>query len=164
MTSSLRFAVLALGVALILTASSFIDPATDAGAARAAGRAGIQEGGPPPVEGDTITTDSGLKYIVIIAGDGRRAERYRPVRVHYTGWLEDGTLFDSSLLAGEPAEFELGAGRVIRAWDEAVNMMRVGDKWRLIVPPELGYGSRGYPGVIPSDATLIFDIVLIAVR
>ncbi len=116
------------------------------------------------MEGDTITTDSGLKYIVIIAGDGRRAERYRPVRVHYTGWLEDGTLFDSSLLAGEPAEFELGAGQVIRAWDEGVNLMRVGDKWRFIVPPELGYGSRGYPGVIPSDATLIFDIVLIAVR
>jgi FKBP-type peptidyl-prolyl cis-trans isomerase len=164
MTSKLRFAVPAMGFVLILTAGSLVDRATDAGTARAAGFAVIQEGGPPPVEGDTITTDSGLKYIVIIGGDGRRAERYRPVRVHYTGWLEDGTLFDSSLLAGEPAEFELGAGQVIRAWDEGVNLMRVGDKWRFLVPPDLGYGSRGYPGVIPSDATLIFDIVLIAVR
>lgn len=164
MTSRIRFAPPAVALSLILTAGSFSDPAAGDGSGRWTGLAALQEGGPPPVEGDTITTDSGLKYIVIISGDGRRAERYRPVRVHYTGWLEDGTLFDSSLLAGEPAEFELGAGQVIRAWDEAVNLMRVGDKWRLIVPPELGYGSRGYPGVIPSDATLIFDIVLIAVR
>lgn len=164
MTKRLRFAAPALPLALILTAAAFIDPTAED---EAPGRAALvtgQEGGPPPVEGDTITTDSGLKYIVIISGDGRRAERYRPVRVHYTGWLEDGTLFDSSLLAGEPAEFELGAGQVIRAWDEAVNLMRVGDKWRLIVPPELGYGGRGYPGVIPGDATLIFDMVLVAVR
>jgi FKBP-type peptidyl-prolyl cis-trans isomerase len=164
MTSRLRFIAPAVALALILTAGSFIDRAAEDDAARGSEPAVSQEGGPPPLEGDTITADSGLKYIVIISGDGRRAERYRPVRVHYTGWLEDGTLFDSSLLAGEPAEFELGAGQVIRAWDEGVNLMRVGDKWRFIVPPELGYGSRGYPGVIPSDATLIFDIVLIAVR
>jgi FKBP-type peptidyl-prolyl cis-trans isomerase len=164
MTSKLRFAIPAVGLALILTAGSFIDRATNEDSARRAEFAVNQEGGPPPVEGDTITTDSGLKYIVIISGDGRRAERYRPVRVHYSGWLEDGTLFDSSLLAGEPTQFELGAGQVIRAWDEGVNLMRVGDKWRFIVPPELGYGSRGYPGVIPSNATLIFDVVLLAVR
>jgi FKBP-type peptidyl-prolyl cis-trans isomerase len=164
MTSELRFVAPAVALAAILTAGSFIDRAAADDSARGTAAAVIQEGGPPPVEGDTITTDSGLKYIVVIGGDGRRAERYRPVRVHYTGWLEDGTLFDSSLLAGEPAEFELGAGQVIRAWDEAVNLMRVGDKWRLIVPSELGYGSRGYPGVIPSNATLIFDIVLVAVR
>ncbi|MGD2217109.1 MAG: FKBP-type peptidyl-prolyl cis-trans isomerase [Gemmatimonadales bacterium] len=157
MTSTLRFAAPVTALALIFTAGSFIERAADDGFDR-------QAGGPPPVEGDTITTDSGLKYIVIISGDGRRAERYRPVRVHYNGWLEDGTLFDSSLLAGEPAEFELGAGQVIPAWDEGVNLMRVGDKWRFIVPPELGYGSRGYPDVIPPDATLIFDISLIAVR
>ncbi|MGD2152067.1 MAG: FKBP-type peptidyl-prolyl cis-trans isomerase [Gemmatimonadales bacterium] len=164
MTSKLRFAVPAVALALIFTAGSLIDRPADAGTVPRAGHAAIQEGGPPPVVGDTITTDSGLKYIVIISGDGRRAERYRPVRVHYTGWLEDGTLFDSSVLAGEPAEFELGAGQVITAWDEGVNLMRVGDKWRFIVPPELGYGSRGYPGVIPPDATLIFDIALLAVR
>lgn len=163
MTSMLRFVAPAMAAALILTAAWSSDGAGDDLAA-GAGLTAPQQGGPPPVEGDTITTDSGLKYIVIISGDGRRAERYRPVRVHYSGWLEDGTLFDSSVLAGEPAEFELGAGQVIPAWDEGVNLMRVGDKWRFIVPPELGYGSRGYPGVIPPDATLIFDIVLLAVR
>jgi len=164
MTSRLRLAAPAAALALILTAGSLSERPADAGIVAGAGHATLQEGGPPPVVGDTITTDSGLKYIVIISGDGRRAERYRPVRVHYTGWLEDGTLFDSSVLAGEPAEFELGAGQVIPAWDEGVNLMRVGDKWRFIVPPELGYGSRGYPGVIPPDATLIFDIALLAVR
>lgn len=164
MTSRLRFAGPSLALVSVLTAGSFINTAADDDSARRTEVAGIQEAGPPPVEGDTITTDSGLKYIVVISGDGRRAERYRPVRVHYSGWLEDGTLFDSSLLAGEPVEFELGAGQVIRAWDEGVNLMRVGDKWRFIVPPELGYGRRGYPGVVPSDATLIFDMVLVAVR
>lgn len=163
MSSRLRFAVPALGLALILTAGSSIDRTTGAGAARPARLAGSQEGGPPPVEGDTITTDSGLKYIVIIRGDGRRAERHQPARVHYSGWLEDGTLFDSSLLAGEPLEFELGAGQVIRGWEEGVSLMRVGDMRRFIIPPELGYGDRGYPGVIPSNATLIFDIALLAV-
>jgi peptidylprolyl isomerase len=164
MTSKLRFVAPAMAAALILTAASSSERAGDDDLAAGAGLTALQQGGPPPVEGDTITTDSGLKYIVIISGDGRRAERYRPVRVHYSGWLEDGTLFDSSVLAGEPAEFELGAGQVIPAWDEGVNLMRVGDKWRFIVPPELGYGSRGYPGVIPPDATLIFDIALLAVR
>jgi peptidylprolyl isomerase len=164
MTNKLRFVAPAMAAALILTAAWSSERAGDDDLAASAGFTALQQGGPPPVEGDTITTDSGLKYIVIISGDGRRAERYRPVRVHYSGWLEDGTLFDSSVLAGEPAEFELGADQVIPAWDEGVNLMRVGDKWRFIVPPELGYGSRGYPGVIPPDATLIFDIVLLAVR
>lgn len=164
MTTKLRFVAPAVGLALVLSAGSF-DRGVGADAQGDTEFAGAkQEGGPPPVEGDTITTDSGLKYIVIISGDGRRAERYRPVRVHYTGWLEDGTLFDSSVLAGEPAEFELGAGQVIRGWDEGVNLMRVGDKWRFIVPPELGYGSRGYPDIIPPNATLIFDIALLQVK
>lgn len=164
MTRTLRFAVPAVGLALILTAGSFIDRATNEGPARRPELSANQAGGPPPVEGDTITTDSGLKYIVIIRGDGQRAERHRTVRVQYSGWLEDGTLFDSSVLAGEPTEFELGAAQVIRGWAEGVNLMRVGDMWRFIIPPELGYGDRGYPGVIPSSATLIFDIALLAVK
>ncbi|NIN72760.1 MAG: FKBP-type peptidyl-prolyl cis-trans isomerase [Gemmatimonadetes bacterium] len=164
MTRTLRFAVPAVGLALMFTAGSFNDRAPNEGSARRAEFPVSQAGGPPPVEGDTITTDSGLKYIVIIRGDGRRAERHRTVRVQYSGWLEDGTLFDSSVLAGEPTEFELGAGQVIRGWDEGVNLMRAGDMWRLIIPPELGYGDRGYPDVIPSNATLIFDIALLAVK
>ncbi len=123
-----------------------------------------EAGGPPPVGGDTISTASGLKYIVIKQGDGPAAAAGRPVRVHYTGWFTDGSKFDSSVDRGEPFTFLLGQGRVIRGWDEGVAMMRVGGKRRLIIPPELGYGARGAPGAIPPNATLIFDVELLGVE
>ena len=87
----------------------------------------------------------------------------QPVSVHYTGWLESGEKFDSSVDRGEPFSFSLGAGEVIRGWDEGVQGMKVGGKRQLKIPPSLGYGSRGAGGVIPPDATLIFDVELLAV-
>jgi peptidylprolyl isomerase len=120
--------------------------------------------GPPPVTGDTTTTASGLQLIAIEDGSGAMAQQGQTVQVHYTGYLTDGTKFDSSVDRGEPFEFPLGMGRVIRGWDEALGLMRVGDKRRLIIPPELGYGDRGAGSVIPPGATLVFDVELLGVR
>jgi peptidylprolyl isomerase len=119
--------------------------------------------GPPPVTGDTTTTASGLQLIAITNGSGAMAQQGQVVQVHYTGYLTDGTKFDSSLDRGQPFEFPLGMGRVIRGWDEGLALMRVGDKRRLIIPPELGYGDRGAGDVIPPGATLVFDVELLEI-
>jgi peptidylprolyl isomerase len=119
--------------------------------------------GPPPVTGDTTTTASGLQLIAIEDGSGAMATRGQVVYVHYTGYLTDGTKFDSSVDRGQPFDFPLGMGRVIPGWDEAIALMRVGDKRRLIIPPELGYGDRGVGGVIPPGATLLFDVALVRI-
>jgi FKBP-type peptidyl-prolyl cis-trans isomerase FkpA len=108
-------------------------------------------------------TDSGLKYEDLQEGDGDLAEAGHRVSVHYTGWLLDGDKFDSSVDRDQPFEFALGRGMVIRGWDEGVAGMRVGGKRRLTIPPQLGYGSRGAGGVIPPDATLVFDVELLAI-
>ncbi|MEJ2452795.1 MAG: FKBP-type peptidyl-prolyl cis-trans isomerase [Candidatus Thiodiazotropha sp.] len=108
-------------------------------------------------------TDSGLKYEDIQEGDGEQAVTGQRVSVHYTGWLLEGDKFDSSLDRNQPFDFTLGKGMVIRGWDEGVAGMRVGGKRRLTVPPQLGYGSRGAGGVIPPNATLVFDVELLAV-
>jgi FKBP-type peptidyl-prolyl cis-trans isomerase FkpA len=97
-------------------------------------------------------------------GSGPQAQKGQTVRVHYTGTLENGQKFDSSRDRGEPIEFPLGAGHVIRGWDEGIAQLRVGDKARLTIPAALGYGDRGVPGVIPGGATLIFDVELVGVR
>lgn len=112
---------------------------------------------------DTLTTASGLKYIVVAPGSGAKAEPFKTVKVNYTGYFEDGKMFDSSFNAGAPFSFELGKGGVIRGWDEGVALMKVGEKMRLIVPYQLGYGEQGY-GPIPAKATLIFDIELLEVN
>jgi FKBP-type peptidyl-prolyl cis-trans isomerase FkpA len=109
-------------------------------------------------------TDSGLKYEDLAAGEGTTAEVGRTVSVHYTGWLTDGTRFDSSLDRDEPFRFPLGRGRVIRGWDEGVVGMRVGGRRRLTLPAHLGYGAAGAGGVIPPHATLVFEIELLEVQ
>ncbi len=113
---------------------------------------------------NAVTTPSGLKYIDLVVGEGAEATPGRSVKVHYTGWLKDGKKFDSSVDRGQPFEFPLGAGRVIKGWDEGVAGMKVGGKRKLIIPAQLGYGSRGAGGVIPPNAELTFDVELLGVR
>ncbi|HVV70303.1 MAG TPA: FKBP-type peptidyl-prolyl cis-trans isomerase [Verrucomicrobiae bacterium] len=105
-----------------------------------------------------------MKVEKIITGAGPAPKKGDTVTVHYTGWLPDGTKFDSSVERDEPFSFVLGTGQVIRGWDQGVAGMRVGDKARLTIPPELAYGKQGYPGAIPPDATLIFEVELLSIR
>lgn len=114
-------------------------------------------------EGKEITTSSGLQYIDLKVGTGATAQAGQTVTVHYTGWLENGKKFDSSVDRGKPFSFPLGAGRVIKGWDEGVQGMKVGGKRKLIIPSALGYGARGAGGAIPPHATLIFEVELLGV-
>lgn len=109
-------------------------------------------------------TESGLRYKVINKGDGTKAEAGKTVSVHYKGQLLDGTVFDSSYKRNQPIDFQLGQGMVIAGWDEGISLLNVGDKARFVIPPHLGYGSRGAGGVIPPDAVLIFDVELMDVK
>ena len=113
--------------------------------------------------GEEMMTDSGLKYVDMKVGDGESPQAGQLVTVHYTGWLEDGTKFDSSVDKNRPFEFTIGAGRVIKGWDEGVMTMKVGGKRKLTIPPELGYGARGI-GPIPPNSTLIFEVELLTIR
>jgi peptidylprolyl isomerase len=112
---------------------------------------------------DEIKTSSGLKYVDEVVGDGESPAKGKKVKVHYTGKLTNGKKFDSSVDRREPFEFVIGVGQVIKGWDEGVMSMKVGGKRQLIIPPDLGYGSRGAGGVIPPDAELIFDVELLGV-
>ncbi|MBT3229233.1 MAG: FKBP-type peptidyl-prolyl cis-trans isomerase [Candidatus Marinimicrobia bacterium] len=113
---------------------------------------------------EEITTSSGLKYTDMEVGSGESPTNGQGVVVHYTGTLEDGTKFDSSVDRDKPFSFTIGIGRVIQGWDEGVLSMKIGGKRRLIIPSELGYGARGAGGVIPPNATLIFDVELLEIR
>jgi FKBP-type peptidyl-prolyl cis-trans isomerase FkpA len=149
----MRFAVLCAAFALIAGAGAADAPVKPA------------PGGAPM----TTTTPSGLQIQDMVVGTGAEAVAGHLVSVHYTGWLRnpDGTAgkkFDSSVDRGQPFEFPLGGGRVIRGWDEGVAGMKVGGKRKLVIPPELGYGARGAGGVIPPGATLIFDVELLGVQ
>ncbi len=110
-----------------------------------------------------MMTDSGLKYEEMQVGEGNVAEPGCRVSVHYTGWLTDGSKFDSSVDRNQPFDFGLGAGQVIRGWDEGVAGMKVGGKRKLTIPPELGYGAAGAGGVIPGNAVLIFEVELLEI-
>jgi len=109
-------------------------------------------------------TESGLRYKIIQKGDGKKAEKGKKVSVHYKGSLESGEVFDSSYTRKQPIDFQLGVGQVISGWDEGIALLQVGDKARFVIPSHLGYGSRGAGGVIPADATLIFDVELMDVK
>jgi peptidyl-prolyl cis-trans isomerase A (cyclophilin A) len=109
-------------------------------------------------------TESGLRYQIIQKGNGKKAEKGRTVSVHYTGALDNGKVFDSSYGRKKPIEFPLGKGYVIEGWDEGIALLHVGDKARFVIPSYLGYGAAGAGGVIPPDATLVFDVELMDVK
>jgi peptidyl-prolyl cis-trans isomerase A (cyclophilin A) len=111
-----------------------------------------------------MKTQSGLEYIEIETGTGEQAAAGNVVSVHYTGKLQDGKVFDSSIPRGEPITFPLGEGNVIKGWDEGIALMKVGGKAQLIIPPNLAYGEHGAGGVIPPNATLVFDVELVSIK
>jgi len=116
-----------------------------------------------PATGSEIATASGLKYVDIVEGTGATPRTGQKVKVHYTGTLENGMKFDSSVDRGQPYEFRIGTGAVIKGWDEGLASMKVGGKRKLIIPPALGYGERG-SGDIPPNAILLFDVELLSVE
>jgi peptidylprolyl isomerase len=129
------------------------------------GRAAADNSSPTKVTGKPKTTSSGVEYWDIVVGTGAPAVKGKPVTVHYTGWLaSSGKKFDSSVDRGQPFVFKLGAGEVIQGWDDGVAGMKVGGKRQLRIPPDLGYGIHGAGGVIPPNATLIFDVELVDVN
>lgn len=119
---------------------------------------------PTKVTGPGVKTASGLQYWDIKVGTGQEAKDGDHVKVHYTGWLTSGKKFDSSVDAHQPFELTLGKGEVIKGWDEGIAGMKVGGKRQLRIPPDLAYGAKGYPGVIPPNATLIFDVQLLSIK
>jgi FKBP-type peptidyl-prolyl cis-trans isomerase len=119
---------------------------------------------PTKVTGAPTKTASGLEYWDIKVGAGAVAQSGQHVKVDYTGWLTNGKKFDSSVDAGRPFEFVLGARQVIKGWDEGVAGMKVGGKRQLRIPPDLAYGPKGYPGVIPANSTLVFDVELLGAK
>jgi FKBP-type peptidyl-prolyl cis-trans isomerase len=133
-------------------------------ARRAAGAKATPKKSVPRPAPLATTTASGLTYMVTQRGTGQPLKNGDNVLVHYTGLLSNGIKFDSSLDRNEPIAFQLGAGRVIKGWDEGIALLRVGDRATLIIPPQLGYGSKGTGGVIPPDAILIFVVEVVGVR
>jgi len=156
---------LVLAMALLVPSAALASP--PAGKEKAAeapkmapAKAASQKAGDAAVQ----ASESGLRWKVLKEGTGRKPNTGETVVVHYTGWLTDGTKFDSSVDRNKPFLFVLGQGMVIPGWDEGVAKMKVGDKFKLIIPPELAYGKRGAGNKIPPDSTLIFDVELLGVR
>ena len=158
--------ILAGGLLLVGCAKKEVPPAQEAAQV-------AKQANPPPnpeissgiplVAGDTVTTASGLKYIEVVAGQGATPTPGQLVKAHYTGWLTNGAKFDSSRDRGEPIEFPIGQGRVIKGWDEGLMSMKVGGKRMLIIPAALGYKDRGSSGgEVPPGATMIFEVELVS--
>lgn len=126
--------------------------------------ASAQPPGEPVGSAVSVELPGGLRYVDLKVGDGNIAEAGLTASVHYTGWLLDGSKFDSSVDRGQPFEFRIGGGGVIRGWEEGVKGMRIGGKRKLTIPPDMGYGANGYPPVIPANATLVFDIELLGLH
>jgi FKBP-type peptidyl-prolyl cis-trans isomerase len=159
---SLFVALAFSGLALLASAQTASAPKKTAPAHKAVAHPAAA--GPTKVTGDGIKTPSGLQYWDIKVGTGPEAHSGQHVKVDYTGWLTNGKKFDSSVGTGKPFEFLIGASQVIRGWDEGVAGMKVDGKRQLRIPGNLAYGKAGYPGLIPPDATLIFDVTLVSVR
>jgi FKBP-type peptidyl-prolyl cis-trans isomerase FkpA len=159
-----RFATLLLAAALAAgCAGSYGSKAGSAGEGAAAAAAPAPPAAPAPA-GKVHKLASGLVYEDLVVGNGKMADPGLQVSVHYTGWLADGTRFESSRDRNQPYPFTLGAGEVIRGWDEGIKGMRIGGKRKLTIPPDLAYGPQGAGGVIPPNATLVFEIELLGVR
>jgi peptidylprolyl isomerase len=124
----------------------------------------VMEKGAVESSGKMVKTPSGLQYEDMVAGSGASPAPGKKVTVHYTGWLTDGKKFDSSVDRNEPFVFQIGAGQVIPGWDEGVMSMKIGGKRKLIIPSNLGYGAAGAGGVIPPNATLVFEVILLDIR
>ncbi|MDO8987926.1 MAG: FKBP-type peptidyl-prolyl cis-trans isomerase [Coriobacteriia bacterium] len=139
------------------------EPVVAPGASTPAPEAPVAEEPAVPAGAETAVVE-GLKIQDLVVGTGTQATSGKTVSVHYTGWLEDGTQFDSSVDSGQPFQFALGAGQVISGWDQGVVGMKIGGKRKLTIAPELGYGAQGAGGAIPPNATLIFDVELLDVR
>jgi peptidylprolyl isomerase len=148
-------------IAIILSASLLLFVASCGKKAETASQAKSQTTG---AKMDTVTTPSGLKYVDLKVGTGATPQTGQTCFMHYTGWLTDGKKFDSSRDRNQPFPFPIGMGKVIKGWDEGVASMKVGGQRKLIIPPQLGYGERGAGGVIPPNATLIFDVELLEVK
>jgi len=145
-----------LGIFLTMFALAVAAPFEAAGDAK--------EGQKPAQKENVVKTASGLEYVDLVEGKGASPQKGQMVIVHYTGWLTDGKKFDSSRDRNEPFAFQIGVGQVIRGWDEGVSTMKVGGKRKLTIPPDLGYGKRGAGGVIPPNATLVFDVELLDIK
>lgn len=156
----MTYRYIVLGLAILAVVGLVVSACTKKQAPNQSAAAGSVAGAPT-----TITTASGLQYVVLKDGDGAVAKAGQTVSVHYTGWLTNGTKFDSSVDRGTPIQFLLGAGKVIKGWDEGVAGMKVGEKRKLIIPSNLAYGDQNVGGgLIPPNSTLVFDVELVGVQ
>ncbi|HZE27025.1 MAG TPA: FKBP-type peptidyl-prolyl cis-trans isomerase [Terriglobales bacterium] len=155
--------LVAFAVPSVLAQSGSSQSGTAKKSTNTAGAKSPAAGGPTKVAGEGTQTASGLQYWDIKVGTGAEAQKGQKVKVHYTGWLTNGKKFDSSV-GGAPFPFRIGAGDVIKGWDEGVAGMKIGGQRQLRIPPGLAYGAKGYPGLIPPNSTLIFDVQLVGVQ